>query len=115
MLRGDMMAMVELSGPHAEKDAPLFAALGHALLSDENLAEAVRDTLVEPWFADLIGVVDRAVERGELPRRPSATDFLPQILLSLMLTRPIFECLPADADYLARCVDQTLLPALLHT
>ncbi|WP_127356499.1 TetR-like C-terminal domain-containing protein [Actinacidiphila soli] len=114
-LRGDLMAMVELLGPHAEKDAPLFAALGHALLSDENLAEAVRDTLVEPWFADLIGVVDRAVERGELPRRPSATDFLPQILLSLMLTRPIFECLPADADYLARCVDQTLLPALLHT
>ncbi|MEU9153612.1 TetR/AcrR family transcriptional regulator C-terminal ligand-binding domain-containing protein [Streptomyces sp. NPDC048417] len=114
-LRGDLLAMVELLGPLAEKDAPLFAALGHALLTDENLAEAVRDTLVEPWFADLTGVVDRAVERGELSHRPSATDFLPQLLLSVMLTRPMFERLPADADYLTRCVDHALLPALLHT
>jgi AcrR family transcriptional regulator len=114
-LRGDLMAMVELLGPHAEKDASLFAALGHAVLTDEQLAEAVRTTLLEPWFADLTGVVDRAVERGELSHRPSATDLLPQILVSLMLTRPMIERLPADIDYLTRCVDHSLLPALLHT
>ncbi|MFD5074529.1 TetR-like C-terminal domain-containing protein [Streptomyces sp. NPDC058371] len=114
-LRGDLLAIAELLGPHAEKDAPLFAALGHAVLTDENLADAVRETLVEPWFADLVGVVDRAVERGELSRRPAATDFLPQTLLSVMLTRPMLERLPADTDYLTRYVDHALLPALLHT
>jgi AcrR family transcriptional regulator len=114
-LRGDLLAIAELLGPHGEKDAPLFAALGHAVLTDENLADAVRQTLVEPWSADLIEVVGRAVERGELSRRPSVTDFLPQILLSVMLTRPMFEGVPADADYLTRCVDHALLPALLHS
>ncbi|MFK0023507.1 TetR-like C-terminal domain-containing protein [Streptomyces sp. NPDC090798] len=114
-LRGDLLAMAELLGPHGQKDVPLFAALAHAVLTDENLADAVRETLLESWFADLIEVVDRAVERGELSRRPSATDFLPQILLSVMLTRPMFEGKPADADYLTRCVDHALLPALLHS
>jgi AcrR family transcriptional regulator len=114
-LRGDLLAIAQLLGPSGEKDVPLFAALGHAVLTDENLADAVRQTLVEPWFADLTAVVGRAVERGELSRRPSATDFLPQILLSVMLTRPMFEGVPADADYLTRCVDHALLPALLHS
>jgi len=51
-----------LLADQADKDA----ALSHAVLADEELASAVRTTLVEPWFADLIGVVDRAVERCEL-------------------------------------------------
>ncbi|MFJ2831420.1 TetR-like C-terminal domain-containing protein [Streptomyces sp. NPDC087263] len=114
-LRGDLLAMAQVLGPHGEKDVPLFAALGHAVLTDETLADAMRKTLVQPWFADLIEVVDRAVERGELSHRPSATDFLPQILLSVMVTRPMLEGMPADTDYLTRCVDQSLLPALLHS
>ncbi|MFF3466603.1 TetR/AcrR family transcriptional regulator [Streptomyces sp. NPDC001984] len=114
-LRGDLMAMVDLFGPHAEKDSALIAALGHAVLTDRELAEALRTTLVQPWFADLTGVVDRAVERGELASRPAATEFLPQLLISVALTRPVFEGVPADAEHLARCVDHALLPALLHT
>ncbi|MFE4612051.1 TetR/AcrR family transcriptional regulator [Streptomyces niveus] len=114
-LRGDLMAMVELFGPTVEKDSALIAALGHAVLADEELAEALRLTLVKPWFIDLTGVVDRAVGRGELASRPSATEFLPQVFLSVALTRPVFQGAPADAEYLARCVDQMLLPALLNT
>ncbi|WP_405797744.1 TetR/AcrR family transcriptional regulator [Streptomyces sp. NBC_01506] len=114
-LRGDLMAMVELFGPTVEKDSALIAALGHAVLADEDLAEALRTTLVTPWFRDLTGVVDRAVERGELAARPAATEFLPQVFLSVALTRPVFQGAAADADHLARCVDQMLLPALLNT
>jgi len=80
-LHGDLFTMVELLGRRAEKDTALFAALGHALLTEDDLAMAVRTTLVEPWFADLVGVVDRAVERGELASRPAAADFLPELLL----------------------------------
>jgi AcrR family transcriptional regulator len=114
-LRGDLLTMVELLASRTGKDTALIAALGHAVLTDEELATAVRTTLLEPWFADLIGVVDRAVERGELPSRPAAAHFLPQLLLSVAITRPLLEGDLADSDYLTRCVDHALLPALLHS
>jgi AcrR family transcriptional regulator len=112
-LRGDLRAMVGLLAAAAESITALFAALGHAVLTDQDLATAVQTSLLEPWFADLIGFVDRAVERGELPSRPPAADFLPEVLLGLAVTRPLFGRGLADLDYLTRCVDQVLLPALM--
>jgi AcrR family transcriptional regulator len=112
-LRGDLLTMVELLASQAEKDTGLFAGLSHAVLTDEHLALAVRTTLVEPWFAEMIGVVDRAVERGELPGRPVAAGFLPELLLSVTFMRPLIGGRLADSDYLTGCVDRVLLPALL--
>jgi len=114
-LRGDLLTMVELVATHAQKDTALLAALGHAVLADEELAVAVRTTLLEPACVELVGLVDRAVERGELPTRPAASSFLPQLLLSAVFTRPLFDGDIADADYLTKCVDHALLPALLHS
>jgi AcrR family transcriptional regulator len=112
-LRGDLLTMVELLASQIEKDTALFASLSHAVLTDEELALAVRTSLVEPWLAEMIGVVDRAVERGELPSRPVAADYLPELLLSVAITRPLIGGRLADADYLTGCVDHVLLPALL--
>jgi AcrR family transcriptional regulator len=112
-LRGDLLTMVELLASQAEKDTGLFAGLSHAVLTDEHLALAVRTTLVEPWLAEMIGVVDRAVERGELPGRPVAAGFLPELLLSVTFMRPLIGGRLADSDYLTGCVDHVLLPALL--
>jgi AcrR family transcriptional regulator len=112
-LRGDLLTMVELLASQAQKDTLLFAGLSHAVLMDDELALAVRTTLVEPWLAEMIGVVDRAVERGELPRRPVAADFLPELLLSVTFMRPLIGGRLADSDYLTGCVDHVLLPALL--
>jgi AcrR family transcriptional regulator len=112
-LRGDLLTMVELLASQAEKDTLLFAGLSHAVLTDDELALAVRSTLVEPWLAEMIGVVDRAVERGELPSRPVATGFLPELLLSVTFMRPLIGGRLADSDYLTGCVDHVLLPALL--
>jgi AcrR family transcriptional regulator len=112
-LRGDLLTMVGLLAATSDKITALFAALGHAMLTDEDLARAVHTSLLEPWFADLIGFVDRAVERGELPSRPPAADFLPEILFSVALTRPLFGRGFADLDYLTRCLDEVLLPMFL--
>jgi AcrR family transcriptional regulator len=112
-LRGDLLTMVELLAAQAEKDTLLFATLSHAVLTDEELALAVRTSLIEPWLAEMVGVVDRAVERGELPSRPAAADFLPQLLLSVTFMRPLIGGRLADTDYLTGCVDHVLLPALL--
>jgi AcrR family transcriptional regulator len=112
-LRGDLLTMVELLASQAEKDTLLFAGLSHAVLTDEELALAVRSTLAEPWLAEMIGVVDRAVERGELRSRPVAAGFLPELLLSVTFMRPLIGGRLADTDYLSGCVDHVLLPALL--
>jgi AcrR family transcriptional regulator len=112
-LRGDLLTMVELLASQAQKDTLLFAGLSHAVLTDDELALAVRTTLVEPWLAEMIGVVDRAVERGELPSRPVAAGFLPELLLSVTFMRPLIGGRLADSDYLTGCVDHVLLPALL--
>jgi AcrR family transcriptional regulator len=112
-LRGDLLTMVEILASQADKDTALFAALSHAVLTDEELALAVRTSLVQPWLAEMTGVVDRAVDRGELPRRPVAAGFLPELLLSVTLMRPLIGGHFADSDYLTGCVDHVLLPALL--
>jgi AcrR family transcriptional regulator len=114
-LRGDLLTMVELLASQADKDTALFAALSHAVLTDEELALAVRTSLVKPWLAEMIGVVDRAVERRELPSRPVAAGFLPELLLSVTFMRPLIGGRLADSDYLTGCVDHVLLPALLTT
>jgi len=111
-LRGDLQTIVGLLAAQADKDTALFAAMSHAVLTDDELALAVQTTIVEPWFAELTGVVDRAVERGELPSRPAAAEFLPGLLLSVTFTRPLFGSDAADVGYLAGCVDLVLLPAL---
>jgi AcrR family transcriptional regulator len=111
-LRGDLQTIVGLLAAQADKDTALFAAMSHAVLTDDELALAVQTTIVEPWFAELTGVVDRAVERGELPSRPAAAEYLPGLLLSVTFTRPLFGSDAADTGYLAGCVDLVLLPAL---
>jgi hypothetical protein len=105
--------MARLMGANAEKNTALFAALGHAVLTDADLDAAVQASVVKPWFAELNGFVDRAVERGELLSRPAAADFLPELLLSVAVARPLFGSGFADSDYLTRCVEQVLLPAVL--
>jgi len=112
-LRGDLLTMVDLLASQAQKDTLLFAGLSHAVMTDEELALAMRTTLVQPWLAEMIGVVDRAVERGELPSRPVAAGFLPELLLSVTFMRPLIGGGLADSDYLTGCVDHVLLPALL--
>lgn len=114
-LRGDLQTMVGVLGSYEDRATALFAALGHAVLVDEDLGNVVRKSMLDPWCAELIEVVDRAVKRGELPSRPAAADFLPQLLLSAVVTRQMFEGGRADSDYHTRCIDDVLLPALMHS
>jgi AcrR family transcriptional regulator len=114
-LRGDLLTMVGLLSALEDRATALFAALGHAVLVDEDLGAVVRESMLSPWCAELTEVVDRAVKRGELPARPVATDFLPQLLLSAVVTRQMFEGGRTDSDYHTRCIDHVLLPALRHS
>jgi len=59
--------VVDLLAANGKAMTGLFAALGHAVLTDDELSQAARTSLLEPWFADLIGFIDRAVARASWP------------------------------------------------
>ncbi|CAL9337096.1 TetR/AcrR family transcriptional regulator C-terminal ligand-binding domain-containing protein [Streptomyces sp. enrichment culture] len=112
-LRGDLLALGRKSAAQAEKSAALFAALGHAILVNGELATAVRTTLLEAEIANMSRFVDRAVERGELPTRPASAEFLPQLMFSAVMSRQLFDATFADSDYVERFIEHAILPALL--
>ncbi|MFJ2830530.1 TetR/AcrR family transcriptional regulator [Streptomyces sp. NPDC087263] len=114
-LRGDLLASAVRLASHAEKETALLSGLGHAILTDAALGQAMRTALLEPDAAHLMSLVDRAVDRGELPRRPGAAQFLPSLLTGAVISRPAFEGVFADADYLTRFTDTVLMPALLNS
>ncbi|MFF2514399.1 TetR/AcrR family transcriptional regulator [Streptomyces sp. NPDC058086] len=114
-LRGDLLLLFEQLGSRADKDTTIIAALHHALLTDAKLAAAFRASMLEPARKELAGVVDRAMQRQELPGRPGAVQFLPHLVWSALVARPFFEGLTADAGYLEEFVDDVILPALLHS
>ncbi|ONK12198.1 TetR/AcrR family transcriptional regulator [Streptomyces sp. MP131-18] len=114
-LRGDLHDLFVRASEQAQQDTALIAGLARATLDAPELARALRETLVEPEIAEFTIFIDRAIERGELTGRPAAMDFLPQMVLAAVLTRPLIEDEFADADYLIRYLDSALLPALLHS
>ncbi|MGW0460756.1 TetR/AcrR family transcriptional regulator [Streptomyces tendae] len=114
-LRGDLLSLLGQLTKGAGEDTALVAALHHAMLSDEHLAEAFRTAMLDPEEDELKRIIALAVARGELSHGPAAAEFLPQMLFSAVVARPIFRGVKADPEYLARFVDQALLPCLHHS
>jgi AcrR family transcriptional regulator len=113
-LRGDLLTLVSALSAQAEKDTALVAGLAHAALTDHSLVRALRETLFEPENEHVVAFVHRAVERGELAAVPTAMAFLPQLIFSTLMSRPLFEDAYASADYMTRFIDSVVMPALLH-
>ncbi|KPI31590.1 regulatory protein TetR [Actinobacteria bacterium OV450] len=111
-LAGDLREAARIAAGNSGRDTRLTQALGHAVLSDEELQAALREALVEPELAAFDAMVARAVARGEIAADHPAVEFLPAQLMGVLRIRPVLEGRYADADYLVRFVDAALLPAL---
>ncbi|WP_407835677.1 TetR/AcrR family transcriptional regulator [Streptomyces sp. DSM 116496] len=111
-LPGDLREAARIAACTSGRDTLLMQALGHAVLSDEELKAALRDALVEPELAAFDSIVARAVARGELAPGHPAVEFLPAQLMGVLRIRPVLEGRYADAEYLVRFVDACLLPVL---
>lgn len=111
-LVGDLREAARIAACTSGRDTRLTQALGHAVLSDEELQGALREALVEPELAAFDAIVARAVARGEIAADHPAVEFLPAQLMGVLRIRPVLEGRYADADYLVRFVDASLLPAL---
>jgi AcrR family transcriptional regulator len=112
-LRGDLYEIARRVGEGPRnKDARLLRALGHAIHSNEELADALHETMIKPQAEFLRRIVERAIQRGEVASDNPATAFLPYLIAGPALARPIFERVEADTPYLKRYMDAVVLPAL---
>ncbi|MEV7413948.1 TetR/AcrR family transcriptional regulator [Streptomyces sp. NPDC089919] len=108
----DLREAARIAARNSGNDTRLTQALGHAVLDDPELRDALREALIEPELTAFDAIVSRAVARGELSPGHPAVDFLPAQLMGVLRIRPVLEGRFADEEYLVRFVDAALLPAL---
>ncbi|MEU8713437.1 MULTISPECIES: TetR/AcrR family transcriptional regulator C-terminal ligand-binding domain-containing protein [unclassified Streptomyces] len=111
-LAGDLREVARAAGDWSGKDTRLLSALGHALHSDVELAQALREALIEPEIAALQEILDRGVARGEVAAGHPALDYVPAMMFGVLRVRPVLTGEYADAGYLVRFVEAVVLPAL---
>ncbi|MGW0085723.1 TetR/AcrR family transcriptional regulator [Streptomyces sp. NPDC003393] len=111
-LAEDLRQAARAAGEWSGNDTRLLQALGHAMLQDRELKQALRETLVEPELAALREILRRGVERGEVRADNPALEYVPAQMFGVQRIRPVLEGEYADPDYLVRFVEAAVLPAL---
>ncbi|MFM9441379.1 TetR/AcrR family transcriptional regulator [Streptomyces acidiscabies] len=112
-LRGDFMTLVDQLDDHRiAEDTALIRGLSHAVHGYPELLTALRRLLVDPELSGLDTMLGRAVERGEVPPDTPALAYVAHLMVGALITHPLIEGTPADADFLRRYIDSTLFPAL---
>ncbi|MET8411050.1 TetR/AcrR family transcriptional regulator C-terminal ligand-binding domain-containing protein [Streptomyces sp. NPDC005195] len=111
-LVGDLRAMARAAGGWSSRDTQLLQALGHAVLQDKELQEALRGALIEPEISAVKEIIARGVARGEVPADHPALEFIPAQLFGVVRVRPVLEGEYADAAYLTQFVEAVVIPAL---
>lgn len=114
-LRGDLVALISDLADIAESELALMAALAHASLRDQSLADAIRAEFSAPTGSPLDRAIERAVERGDILPTAEARRYAHHVLLSIGMARHLVEGKRADRDYLVGFVDAVLLPVLERT
>jgi AcrR family transcriptional regulator len=100
---------------HSRKDVELAQAIGVALHRNEDLAEAMHETIVRPELERMDEILDRARARGEIAPGCPAADFLPHMVIGAVFARSMVEQREADPDYLKRYLDNVVLPVLVRS
>ncbi len=111
-LRGDLLEAARRMGRAAAQDSMLLAGLAHVTHYNPELAQALRERLLQPEADALADMLRRAVGRGELGGDEPAAAFLPHLLFSAVVSRPLHDGQHADEHYLTDLVDAVVLPAL---
>lgn len=111
-LAEDLRQTARAAGDWSRKDTKLLQALGPAVSQDHELAQALREALVYPEIASIQQMIDRGVARGEIRADHPALEFVPAMMFGVLRIRPVLSGQYADAEYLVRFVEATVLPAL---
>jgi AcrR family transcriptional regulator len=111
-LRGDLLALLE----HAchsisAQDGALISGLFRAMRTDPELASLLRSQVFETKEAALGRIVQRAIDRGEVPHTADAGT-LNEILTAVVFGRLLMSEEPLDQPFAEHVVDDILLPVL---
>ncbi|MEV6522285.1 TetR/AcrR family transcriptional regulator [Longispora sp. NPDC051575] len=112
-LRGDLHALVDAVSPRRmERENALRRAMAHAVHTNPDLCEALRELLVEPAVAGVEVLLHRAVGRGEIRADVPALPFVAHALFGAVLSWEIIENRPMTPDFLGTYLDAVVLPSL---
>jgi AcrR family transcriptional regulator len=111
-LRGDLLALLSSILEHMEEDTHLAAGLISQLRNSEELAQLMRDEVVEYQRRRYDPIIQRAVARGELSPDARISPLFPDIAGSIIFGRTVVTCEPVDRPFLEELVDHVLLPVL---
>ncbi len=112
-LRGDLLTLA--CGPCGQAEQLPMSVLGGlltALQTDPELSAALRERFMAPRMAVTRTIFERAARRGEL-----RTDLDLELILTVVPSMCVFRCTVegrvVDEDFVARVLDQVVLPAAL--
>ena len=114
-LRGDILATLHgvrdiMTGPAGQ----MMTGVMVAMQKDEELARIVRESMLEDKDGVTRQMLDRAIERGELPP-DTDPDLFPDVAPAMLFMRIFVNALPADDDYLVRMTDDILIPLMVRS
>jgi AcrR family transcriptional regulator len=111
-LRGDLLAALHsIADGIAGEDIELMAGAVRAMRAAPELASCVRHNVIEDKRLMARVIVDRAIDRGELPPHADP-DLLHQVAPAMILFQLLICAQPADEPYLEHVVDDVLVPLL---
>ena len=111
-LRGDLLALLQMMIEHIHEDAHLAGGLISQLRNSEELAQLMREEVVDYQRQRYDALIQRAVARGELSPDARVTPLFPDIAGSLIFARAAVTREPVDRRFLKELVDHVLLPVL---
>ncbi|MEJ3404745.1 TetR/AcrR family transcriptional regulator [Rathayibacter sp. YIM 133350] len=115
-LRGDLIALIK---PHSieesERKLQVMAGIASMLSRSPELAETATKALVEPRAAINRALIQRAIDRGEVPATHASdvdVDALALLTPAMASYRTLMLRKPVDRAFLISVIDGILLPAL---
>ncbi|MEU1475254.1 TetR/AcrR family transcriptional regulator [Streptomyces sp. NPDC005760] len=111
-LAEDLREAARAAGRWSMQETKMIQALGHAVTQGAELAQALREALVDPEIAALRHILQRGVDRGEIATGNPALEYVPVQLFGVVRARRVVDGEYADPDYMVRFVEAAVLPAL---
>jgi AcrR family transcriptional regulator len=113
-LRSDLLAVIDsswLGGP--DRRLSIFAGLASATRSSQRLAEVVRSEVTEPYVEVYRRLLDRAIDRGEVPANLTASiPVLAEVIPAMSTHRLNTSREPVQREFFVSVVDDVVLAAL---
>ncbi|MFJ8023529.1 TetR/AcrR family transcriptional regulator [Streptomyces sp. NPDC096311] len=112
-LRGDLSELVaQTDETEIEMDAALRLGVGRAIYDQPELRRTMREVMIAPAIEGISGILLRGVARGEVPEDNPAIDLVPEMLVSIVISRPMLTDAPMSRAELKRYVEAMIFPAL---